>query len=157
MEVNWLVSWQGLLDLCWLLLLLAILFYFWRERKQLADAKYWLITKGRVTLFEWTKNGHQLWPKIEFTYYVFDQEFRSKYLFLDTVYNNPNSKYARQVAYKAAVAYEKDAEIDVYYNPDNPQQAVLDVTVPPKLNLIIVLLLLLIFFHLFIIIRRLLS
>lgn len=133
-----------------------MLWYFWRDRQFLAQAKYWLITKGRITLFEWTQEGPRLWPKIQYTYQVFDKDFYGEYLFLDTAHNNPNSKYARNIAYRAAMAYEDDVDIDVFYNPNNPQQAVLDITIPRKLNLIIVLLLILIILHLVIVGERLL-
>ena len=78
--------------------------------------------------------------KIQYKYQVLNQEYYSEYFFLDTSLNNPNSKYARTVAYRAALAYEEDSEIDVFYNPNDPRQAVLDITIPRKLNLIIILL-----------------
>lgn len=155
--VNWLRSWHGLLDVAWLVFLLTILRHFWRERQILAQTKFWLITKGRITVFEWTREGPRLWPSIEYTYQVFDKDFYGEYLFLDTSHNNPNSKYARRVAYRAAMAYENDEEIDVFYNPNNPQQAVLDITMPRKLNLIITLLVALIVFHLVVVGVHLLS
>ena len=130
------MSWRGLLDILWLLFLLSMVWHFWRERQLLTQTKFWLITKGRITSFEWTKVGPRLWPRIEYRYQVFDKDFQGEYLFLDTSHNNPNSKYARQVAYRAAMAYENDEEIDVYYNPNNPYQAVLD-TLSNKINLII--------------------
>ncbi|PJE18364.1 DUF3592 domain-containing protein [Legionella drozanskii] len=130
--------------------------HFWRDRTALAQARSWLITKGRITTFEWTRAGPRLWPRIQYTYQVFDQDFQGEYLFLDTAHNNPNSKYARRVAYKAAVAYEKDAEIDVFYNPNDPNQAALDITLPRKLNLIVALLIALVILHLVVVISRLL-
>jgi hypothetical protein len=50
------------------------------------------------------------------------------------------------------VAYEEDADIDVFYNPNNPTQAALDITMPRKLNLIVGLLLALIILHLVVVI-----
>lgn len=150
------MSWQGLLDVIWLLFLLLMLWHFWRDRQALKQAQFWLLTKGRITQFAWTREGHRLWPKISYTYQVFDKDFQGEYLFLDTSHNSPNSQYARKVAYRAAMAYEKDKDIDVYYNPNNPQQAVLDITMPRKLNIIIGLLLVLIVLHLAIVIYRLL-
>ncbi|MBY0377382.1 MAG: DUF3592 domain-containing protein [Gammaproteobacteria bacterium] len=145
-----------MLDILWLILLLFMLWHFWRARQFLAQTQYWLIAKGRITLFEWTREGPRLWPKIQYTYQVFDHDYLGEYLFLDTSLNNPNSKYARQVAYRAAMAYEDDAEIDVFYNPNNPNQAVLDTTIPRKLNLIISLLLALIILHLAVVVHHLL-
>lgn len=137
---TWFFSWRGAIDLAWLLFLLVLFRHFWSQRQFLNRARDWLITKGRMTQFSWSQDGHQLWAKIEYSYHLYDKDFVGEYFFLDTSHNNPNSKYARQVAYRAAVAFEKDEEIDVYYNPDNPSQAALDVRIPVKLNVIIVLL-----------------
>jgi hypothetical protein len=152
---NWLLSWRGVLDIIWIIFLFYLLWHFLREWQSLAKARDWLITKGRITHFEWARAGRQLWPKIKYNYQVFDQNYSSEYLFLDTSHNNPNSKYARHVAYRAALAYEEDADIDVFYNPNNPAQAALDITMPRKLNLIIGLLLGLIILHLVVVIVRL--
>ena len=152
---NWFLSWRGLLDVVWLLFLLSLLLHFWRDRQLLRQTRFWLITKGRITQFRWSQDGPRIWPKIEYSYQVFDHDFQGEYLFLDTAHNNPNSKYARQVAYRAAIAYEKDEEIDVFYNPNNPQQAVLDITIPRKLNVIIALLVAFIILHLTIMVYRL--
>lgn len=152
---HWLISPRGMLDLAWLFFLLFMLWHFWRARQFLAQAKDWLITKGRITVFKWTREGPRVWPKIQYAYQVLDHDFLGEYLFLDTSHNNPNSKYARKVAYRAAMAYENDSEIDVFYNPNNPQQAVLDITIPRKLNLIIILLVFLVILHLAVIVGRL--
>lgn len=153
--MNGLVSWQGFMDIIWLLFLLFLLRHFWQERQVLKMASYWLITKGRITQFVWTKEGVHLWPKIEYTYELFEQEFKGEYFFLDTSRNNPNSKYSRKVAYQAAMAFENDEEINIYYNPDNPLQSALDVRMPTKLNVIIGLLVILLGLHLVIVAHRL--
>ncbi|STX50112.1 Protein of uncharacterised function (DUF3592) [Legionella busanensis] len=149
------ISWRGAADITWLLLLLLLLKHFWHDRQTLLKARTWFLTKGRITRFLWTRDGYHLWPKIEYTYQVYDKDFLGEYFFLDTSHNNPNSKYSRRVAYRAAVAFEKDEDIDVFYNPIDPQQAVLDVKIPTKLNFIIVLLACLILVHLGIIARQL--
>jgi len=149
------LSWRSVADMAWLIFLLVMLRHFWLERWVLQEAHYWLLTTGQVTRLEWTQEGHQLWPKIEYTYQVNDRDFLGEYFFLDTAHNNPNSKYARKVAYRAAVAYQKGEAISVYYNPENPQQSALDVHIPYKLNVIIGLLIVLIVSHLGIIAYRL--
>jgi hypothetical protein len=154
--IHRLLSWQGMVDQMWLIFLLFMLWYFWRERKKLAQTKDWLITKGRITVFEWTRENEQLWPKIEYSYQVFDKNFYGNYFFLDTAHNTPNSKYARKVAYRAAIAYEKNTEIDIYYNPNFPEESALDIVIPRKLNIIIWLLAVLIVFHLVVMAHRLL-
>jgi len=153
--INKLITWQGFMDIAWLLFLLFLLRHFWQDRQALAKARHWLITKGRITQFLWTRERHQLWPKIEYTYQLYDKDFVGEYFFLDTSHNNPNSKYARKVAYRAAMAFENDEEIEVFYNPNNPKQAALDVHIPTKLNVIIGLLLLLLVLHLAIVARHL--
>ena len=155
--MNWLVSWQGFMDMVWLVFLLFLLWHFWQERQALMRASHWLITRGRITQFVWTQEGVHLWPKIEYSYQLFEQEFKGEYFFLDTSRNNPNSKYSRRVAYRAAMAFENDEEINVYYNPDNPLQSALDVRIPAKLNVIIGLLLFLVTLHLVIVAHRLLG
>lgn len=145
---SWLLSWKGIIDLAWLVFLLILLRHFWQDWRLLQSARYWLITKGRISQLVWTKDGEHIWPKIEYIYQIYDQDFYGEYLFLDTSHNNPNSKYARNVAYRAAMAFEKDEEIDIYYNPNNPKQSALDVHMPVKLNVIIVLLIFLILLHL---------
>lgn len=153
--MNGLISWQSFMDIVWVLFLLFLLRHFWQERQALKLASYWLITKGRITQYIWTKEGVHVWPKIEYTYELFDQEFKGEYFFLDTSRNSPNSKYARKVAYRAAMAFENDEEINVYYNPDNPLQSALDVRIPTKLNVIIGLLVFLLFLHVAIVAHRL--
>ncbi|CAM4414867.1 MAG: hypothetical protein LEGION0403_FIIPPAGN_00967 [Legionella sp.] len=137
--MTWLTVWQWVLDLGWLVVLLSIFIHFWRDRQSLVRATNWLKAKGRVTSCEWTKAGHSVWPKIEYTYHVHDKDLVGEYLFLDTAHNTPNSKYARRIAYKAAVAFKEEEEIDIYYNPNHPEQSALDVTMPKKLNVILIL------------------
>ncbi len=52
------------------------------------------------------------------------------------------------MAYKAAVAFEKNQNIDVYYDPFYPQRSALDIKIPAKLNAIIAFVLFLILLHL---------
>lgn len=146
-----------MLDLVWLFFLLILFRHFWQDRQVLVRAKSWLITKGRITSCKWTEVGHSVWPKIEYSYQVYDKDLTGEYLFLDTAHNNPNSKYSRNIAYKAAVAFKEDKEIDVYYNPNNPEQSALDVTVPTKLNIILILIGAFIVLHLGLIVWRYLS
>lgn len=148
------MSWQNVLDLLWLFFLLFLLWHFWRSRLFLAQAKGWLTTKGRITVFEWAGEGSEIGPRIQYTYQVFDQDYYSEQLFLDTSDSDPNSQYARRIAYRAAMAYADEADIMVFYNPDNPSQAALDIRIPPKLNLIIALLLILIILHLVMVLRH---
>jgi hypothetical protein len=137
--MTWQVMGRWMLDLGWLLFLLFLLRHFWQKRKILLQATGWLKAKGRITIFEWTEVGHTVWPKIEYSYQVHEHDLVGEYLFLDTIHNTPNSKYARLIAYKAAVAFKKDEEIDIYYNPDHPEQSALDVSMPKKLNFILLL------------------
>ncbi|KTD63180.1 hypothetical protein Lsan_1450 [Legionella santicrucis] len=152
--MTWLIFWRWMLDLGWLFFLLILFRHFWQDRQVLVRAKSWLITKGRITSCEWTEVGHSVWPKIEYSYQVYDKDLTGEYLFLDTAHNNPNSKYSRSIAYKAAVAFKEDKEIDVYYNPNNPEQSALDVTVPTKLNIILILIGTFIVLHLGLIVWR---
>lgn len=152
--MTWLALCRLVLDLSWLMVLFMILRHFWCDRQILLQAQSWLKVKGHVTECEWIKSGHSIWPKIQYSYQVYEQNMIGEYLFLDTTHNNPHSKYARQIAYKAAVAYTEEREIDVYYNPNHPQQSALDVTMPKKLTIILTLLWMLIILHLGLIVWR---
>lgn len=137
--MTWFHGGEWLVDVGWLLLLCVLLVYFWRDRQNLMQAQTWLKAKGYVTSCRWTRVGHNIWPKIEYTYQVYDKDLVGQYLFLDTTHNTPNSKYARRIAYKAAVAFKEAEAIDIYYNPNHPEQSALDVTLPKKLNVILIL------------------
>jgi hypothetical protein len=137
--MDWHFWGRVLLDLGWLCVLFMLFRHFWLDRKTLVDAQSWLKVKGQITRCDWTKQGHSLWPKIEYSYQVADKDITGEYLFLDTAHNNPNSKYARHVAYKVAMAFNEHQEIDVYYNPNDPAQSTLDVAIPVKLNAILIL------------------
>jgi hypothetical protein len=149
--------WRWILDLGWLIVLFALLIHFWRARQILVQAQAWLKVKGHIIACEWTTIGHSIWPKIEYAYQVYDKEIIGQHLFLDTTHNNPNSKYARQVAYKVAVAFKENEEIEVFYNPNHPEQSALDVTIPKKLTVILVLISLLIISHVILVFWRLLG
>jgi uncharacterized protein YxeA len=145
--MTWLEIWRWVLDLGWLVILLILLRHFWRDRQSLVQARTWLQVKGRITSCELTKSGHSVWPKIEYTYEVYEKEMIGEHLFLDTTHNNPNSKYARHIAYKAALAFKEGEEVEVYYNPNHPGQSALDVTMPKKLTFILVLISILLVFQ----------
>lgn len=136
-----------ILDNLWLLFLLLMLAHFWQERRYLKKSRNWLQTTGHIVHFHWTKEGHQLWPKIAYTYEVNTQAYVGEALLLESSHTSFSSAYARKVAYRAAMAYERNDPIEVYYNPENPQQAVLDIRLPRKLDFIIGLLVLFIVLH----------
>ena len=147
---------REVLDIGWFIILFVVLIHFWRVRKILVQAQSWLKTKGHITSCEWAEAGNSIWPKIEYSYQVYEKDLVGEYLFLDTTLNNPNSKYARLIAYKAVLAYKENSEIDVYYNPNKPEQSALDVSMPVKLNVILILISALTIIHLGFIFLRLL-
>jgi len=152
--MSWQSSVRAILDLGWLVFLLIMLRHFWQDRQVSARAQGWLKTKGRITHCEWIEEGHSIWPKIEYTYQVYDKELIGEYLFLDTTHNNPNSKYSRRIAYRVAVAFKENSDIDVYYNPNHPEQSALDIDIPVKLNIILIIISALIILHLVVITLR---
>ncbi|GGI87506.1 DUF3592 domain-containing protein [Legionella impletisoli] len=142
------MSWQWMLDVGWFLILLLLFGYFWRVRAAIKKTKKWQKTKGRITSCEWNMQGHQIWPKIEYQYQVRGEPYMGEHLFLDTFHNTPHSARARKLAYKVAEACKEDKDLDVYYDPAHPEHAVLDITMPPKLNFILILILGFIMLHL---------
>lgn len=146
---------RTLLDISWLTVLLLLLYHFWQKRNILIEAQDWLRVKGHITRYQLVQVGHSVWPKIEYVYRVHDKDLLGHYLFLDTAHNSPSSKYSRRIAYTTAVAYNEQLEVDVYYNPNHPEQSALDVTMPIKLTVIVLVIAGLIAVHLAIIIWRL--
>lgn len=140
--------WMLYMDLGWMLLLLGILLYFLHKRRQVNKARHWVKTKARIETCEWLHQGALLWPKIEYVYEIDDKRYTGEHLFFDTSHQNPASKRARQLAYYVADAFKKDQEIDVFYDPNNPSNAVISTEIPWKLNFIILLLTSLMVFHL---------
>ena len=146
------LAWKIYLDLGWLFLLSLLLMYFWYTRRQAVKAQNtWHKTKAQIIRCEWAKQGPRLWPKIQYRYQVDGQDYLSEHLFFDTRHQSPNSQRARQLAYYVANAFKNNEEIEIYYNPEKPEQAVINIRIPWKLNLIISLLAALIALHLAII------
>ncbi len=127
-------------DLIWLVFLLLMLKHFWQKKRYLKQTEQWFETQGEITKFSWKQQRYRRWPKITYCYRVFEQDYRSEQFLLDDAYSNPNTLSARKLAYRAALAYERKERLTVYYNPDNPGQAVLDIRLPFKLFFIISLL-----------------
>lgn len=137
--MTWFNFLRWAIDLVWLGLLAFLFSHFWRVRSALVQAKSWLKVKGHIISCELIRVGHSAWPEIQYSYQVYDKNLVGEYLFLDTSHNNPNSRYSRMVAYKVVLAFKENSAIDVYYNPNHPEQSALDVTIPAKLNLILIL------------------
>lgn len=132
-----LLSWKNLLDWGWLLILFAMFCYFWRDRRATLKTRSWVKTEARITHCEWTVQGHLLWPQIEYAYQVDERDLVGECLFHHHSHTNINSTYARQLAYRVTTAYKKNEPITIYYNPNQPEQAVIDTTVSRKLNFIL--------------------
>lgn len=128
-------SLKNLADLLWLALLLTLLFILWRNLRQFKrHISGWLTTAGHVSHFEWTKHGYLPWPKVQYTYEVDGVEHQGDALFLPEARHDFNARYAREVAYRIALAYEQSTSINVYYNPAQPEQSALDISYPNKIN-----------------------
>ena len=147
--MDWLISWHSLIDFVWLAGLLILLGYFYKDWKVFKNANQWQTTYGYISQFSWTEQSNFLWPKIEYTYQVYEQDFLGTHLVLDNPYINLHSPSAREAAYRAAVAFKKDEEVLIFYDPNDPSQSALDVRTPGKLKAIIGILVLFLTIHLF--------
>ena len=126
-----------IVNIVWLLFLMGLFVYLWQQRQVTQKAKQWQKVPGHITHCEWNVDGPVMWPKIEYVYEVNDHEYTGEYLCLDMIHNQPYSAYCRHLAYKVAMAFQNNDAIDVYYNPDNPSESVLDRTIPRKLHWIL--------------------
>lgn len=140
-------SWQTVLDFGWLVFLLFVFKQFWMSRQQTYQTQGWMKSAGRITTCEWITYQHVLWPKIEYVYQVGDRDFTGDRICCDTVHQLPTSAHMRRLAYQIAHAYQENQTIEVYYNPNHPEQSVLDTTIPRKLQIILWVLSILIVVH----------
>ena len=139
--------WQFVLDCFWLLFLFMVLKTYliaWLESKQTQN---WVKTTGWITHWDLIRDEKRLWPEIEYVYEVNGEEYTGHHLFPDTEHNSPVSHYARGIAYKAAMSFEKNQAIEIYYDPFFPKRSALDIRIPKKIYIVLALLLLLILFH----------
>lgn len=130
MVINW----------AWSAFLIGFFSYFWNLRIMLRKSRFWPRSKAQITHFEWEKSGHAIWPKIEYSFLVYEHLFHGNNVLLDTKHTTPNTQHARHVAYKIAMAYKNNTEIEVYYDPNNPERSALDITVPNTINAILIML-----------------
>lgn len=147
-------SWQGLWDMAWLLFLITMFSYYWVHRRNTLKIKHWHKALGRITKWRWTLHGHAVWLKIEYVYQVEQQSYFNTALFFEQAHVNPNSRYARKFAYKLAQAYQHNEQVPVYYNPEAPGEAVLDLAPSKKLTAILILVTVLITLHLVLVVLR---
>jgi len=150
-----LFAWRNGADLLWLGLLGIMLLVLWRNKRQFQQkTRSWLTTAGQVSFFEWSSHGHLPWPKIQYTYEVDEVEYQGNTIYLSTARHNLNASYARQLAYRVALAYEQDEPIPVYYDPALPEQSALDISLPKKLNIFMVFIGFLLVLHLTVMVLR---
>ena len=138
-----------ILDVLWLLICVVFLVFFihqWRLSRHIAK---WPSTTGHIIKLTWHQDKERLWPEIEYMYSLNGYEYIGHDLFKDTRLNTINSKRARELAYKVAVAHKNHQEIDVYYNPDYPEDSALEVGIPKKIYVIMILLSGFLLFHLY--------
>ena len=148
------ISWQGFADSIWLLFLGSLYLYFYREKRRLKQWSTWISVQGQVTKCTWVKEEHELWLRVEYTYYVDQIDYFGDQLYPKSPYIYNKSKYAREIAYKVARAYEEHQDLTVFYNPENPMEAVLDTRLPRKLCWILRLIVILLLIHVSMVVLR---
>src|SRR5690606_7903414 len=105
-------------------------------------------TKGIVESMELVEVGHNYWPKLTYSYRVNEKNYLGNTIFLDSLLNSPHSGYSKRVAYDLANAYKQNNPVNVYYEPEVPELAVLNTNIPKRLYFIAWALGLMILFHL---------
>lgn len=122
---------SGVADGLWLIFLLYALFYFWRARQKLIAAFDWLKTNGTIVACHYKEEKGRIWHQIDYSYEVNDQQLVGQFIVLNPYTNNPHQPYTCEQAHQK--------QIEVYYNPNLPEQSTLDVRVPKKLNVMLLL------------------
>jgi len=127
------VTLQTWWNIGWLVLLVLLFGYFFSQYWQLRALRRWRKVEGHVTHFSLQEQDGRLWPDIEYSYSVDSKTYHNDHFFSDNAQHALYSRYARKLAHRIALAYKNDEDIWVYYDPKDPEQAVLDRRIPPKL------------------------
>ncbi len=130
-----------IVSLIWLAFLIAVFIFFLVQYRRLKQIAAWPVTEGKVVQFNLEKQNQTYWPSIVYEYLVNGQVHESEHFFSDTTHNTPQTPRAKKVAYNTAQAYLQEQPVTVHYNPQAPEQAVLDVNVPTKLIVIMLIVL----------------
>jgi hypothetical protein len=98
------------------------LYSLWKGNK----SEGWSITTGIITKSDVIdlsiRKGHGTCPIVHFEYSVLGKTYKSDRIFWGNVHLSSSEDASRKVADK----YNKDKKVAVYYNPRNPQEAVLE-------------------------------
>jgi Protein of unknown function (DUF3592) len=98
------------------------IYFAWAMKRQLATGK-WIATSGKVLESRILDHGSSLEPYVKFSYAV-----RGETYIADRISPNPHvvSKPASEWSLKRSIAqYVVGKPVKVYFNPENPQEAVL--------------------------------
>lgn len=132
------------ISLIWIAFLIAVFLFFFNQYRRLKKIADWPVTEGKVVQFTIEQQNETYWPSIAYEYQVNGQTHESGHFFADTAHNTPQTPRSKRLAYDTAQAYLKEKPVTVHYNPNAPEQAVLDVKVPNKLIAIMAIILALI-------------
>lgn len=142
-------NWQIIADLIWLFFLLFLMGSLLRNLRTLRrKKKLWQKTHGRITQVEWVEIGHSLWPEVTYQFEVLNQEYVGDRYFFTEAHQSLHAQNARDFAYKIVQNFTSEDTIDVYYDPIDPHQSVLNPQAKGRLGLFIGLLSLLLGTHL---------
>jgi hypothetical protein len=125
-----------------ILIALVVLFFALRGRRKVRASMNWNETIGTVLFSEVeerrsysSESGTTIsyYPKIVYEYQVMGQRYQSQRFNLGEVGIGNYNKVAAKTA-----QYPQGGQVPVYYNPDNPQEAVLERAAPSSNVLLIV-------------------
>jgi len=106
-------------------ILLGIIFI---ARSKVAQAENWLSTIGTVTSssIEWrrgSKGGSVAYPAVQYTYQVMGQMLQGRKIM-------PGPETGGSFTHKVVERYPAGAQVTVYYDPNNPSDALLERNMP---------------------------
>ncbi|MEW6287179.1 MAG: DUF3592 domain-containing protein [Chloroflexota bacterium] len=112
-------------------ILLGIIF---TTRQSVANAATWSSTMGTVTYsgIEWrrgSKGGSVAYPVVHYAYHVMGQAYQGNKI-------APGPRVGGTGAQKVTGRYPIGAQVMVYYDPNNPSEAVLERSMPGYVNVL---------------------
>ncbi len=99
---------------------IAITAWGWRIMRQAQQKKQWPTSQGTITECEPTSRHDDLLPHIRFSYQVANKDYHQTFQFPDDT--NPLPEFAQAYVKK----YPVGKTVQVYYNPEQPQEATLE-------------------------------
>ena len=128
-----------LLDIIWLLFLIAMFVLALKKRANMRFFKGWQQTQAQIIKLKHTKSNNVIKPTVEYMYHVQGYDYIGDQLFPEDFKRLPGSRHYRKVAYQLATAFNNNQEISIWYDESQPEDSAVDIQAPIHNTVLLVL------------------